>query len=117
MFKIDLLTVVCYRILVFVIAWFFVWSYSNPIGYRFFEETFDKKLQEAENQHRKEFQNWFDGMLFVHIEMQQQTHLQSPRRNDTAIAEKEKEESSSSVEPKWGRRTRNSEEESLRMWE
>jgi hypothetical protein len=55
----------------------FAWSYSNPTGYRFFEETFDEDLQETENQHRKEFLNRFDGMLFVHNEMQQQTHLQS----------------------------------------
>ena len=49
--------------------------------------------------------------------MQQQTHLQSPRRNDTATTERDNEESSSSFAPQWGRNNEDNEKESLRLWD
>ena len=111
----------------------FAWSYMNPTRYHLGNQTPYEDLIEREEQHERDFQNWFDGILFVHQELKEKTNDLHPSPDKQSIQTEtieennselktQEEQGSSSVEDKpsrtisWGERKTADHEESLRLW-
>ena len=112
----------------------FAWSYMNPTRYHLGNQTpYEDLIQE--DQHKRDFEHWLDGILFLHQELKERKkddHLQSSPNDKAAQDEKidkrsfndkkEEEQGSSSVVDtpsstiSWGERKTEGNEESLRLW-
>ena len=85
------------------------WAYMNPTMYHLGSQIQYEDLIDKEDQHVREFYNWFDGTLFVNQEFKEKTKLINLQTNERVvklhantaggmlIPEKSEQEESSSV--------------------
>ena len=68
----------------------FAWSYMNPTRYHLGNQTpYEDLIQE--DQHKRDFEHWLDGILFLHQELKERKkddHLQSSPNDKAAQDEK-----------------------------
>jgi hypothetical protein len=111
------------------------WAYMNPTMYHLGDQSSCDNLTEKEAQHVKDFQNWFDGTLFINHEFKERTkynYLSSPQsdttnqtatiKENTFNTEPQEEQGSSSIEEKpmnkinWGERKMEDVDKAVDLW-